>query len=136
MDIVETFHTVCCSACASELVAGLLRPRLFPFGKLSKAKVSSTVVDLADDVVDIADDVVDLADDLVDLAGNAVDLAHDFVDLADDVVDLGNGGIDDSRIRQVFPLLYQLHSRVELVEERNPIWQIRLQIKKIVRELL
>jgi hypothetical protein len=29
LDIVETFHTVCCSACAWELVAGLLRPRLF-----------------------------------------------------------------------------------------------------------
>jgi hypothetical protein len=29
---------VCCSACAKELVAGLLRPRLFPFGKLSKLK--------------------------------------------------------------------------------------------------
>jgi hypothetical protein len=29
---------VCCSACAQELVAGLLRPRLFPFGKLSKLK--------------------------------------------------------------------------------------------------
>jgi hypothetical protein len=27
-----------CSACAKELVAGLLRPRLFPCGKLSKLK--------------------------------------------------------------------------------------------------
>jgi hypothetical protein len=38
LDIVETFRTVCCSACAKELVAGLLRPRLFPFGNLSKLK--------------------------------------------------------------------------------------------------
>jgi hypothetical protein len=29
LDIVEIFHTVCCGACAWELVAGLLRPKLF-----------------------------------------------------------------------------------------------------------
>ncbi len=29
---------MCCGACAQELVAGSLRPRLFPFGKLSKLK--------------------------------------------------------------------------------------------------
>jgi hypothetical protein len=34
---------VCCSACAYELVAGLLRPRLFPFGKLSKLKSAAKV---------------------------------------------------------------------------------------------
>jgi hypothetical protein len=45
LDIVETFHTVCCSACAWELVAGLLRPRLFLLAKkLSKAKVSGTII--------------------------------------------------------------------------------------------
>jgi hypothetical protein len=119
--------------------------------------LADDVVDLADDVVDLADDVVDLADDVVhladnvvhlaaddvieieddvvDLADDVVNVADDVVDLADDVVDLGNGGIDDSWICQVFPLLYQLHSRVELVEKRNPIWQIRLKKLKIVNNM-
>jgi hypothetical protein len=43
LNIVEVFRTVCCSACAKELVAGLLRPRLFPFGKLSKLKSAAQV---------------------------------------------------------------------------------------------
>ncbi len=38
MEIVEVLSIVCCCACALELVAGLLQPRLFPFGKLSKLK--------------------------------------------------------------------------------------------------
>ena len=36
LDIVEIPHSVL--MCLEELVSGLLRPKLFPFGKLSKAK--------------------------------------------------------------------------------------------------
>ena len=46
MDIVEVFRIVCCSACAQELVAGLLRPRLFPFGKLSKLKSAAHLINM------------------------------------------------------------------------------------------
>ncbi len=44
MDIVETFHTVCCGACVWELVAGLLRPRLFLLAIWAKLKLAAQLL--------------------------------------------------------------------------------------------
>ena len=43
MDIVETFHTVYCSACAWELVAGLLQPKPFLLASWAKLKLAAQI---------------------------------------------------------------------------------------------